>query len=76
MKPNNKKLVLFNDNHNSFDKVINSLMKICGFNIYQAEQCALLVHQTGKCVLKEGKYEYLEKLMFKLKKDNLTIQII
>jgi len=51
---NKKKLILLNDNVNSFDGVILALMEVCGYNIYQAEQCALIVHNTGKCIIKEG----------------------
>lgn len=76
MKSNKKKLILYNDNVNSFDNVIDSLMKICGYNIYQAEQCALIVHNTGKCVLKEGRVEELEEFMLKLQSRRLKIKIV
>jgi len=75
MKPNKKKLILYNDNVNSFDNVIDSLMKICGYNIYQAEQCALIVHNTGKCILKEGRVSQLEEYMLKLQSRRLKIKI-
>ncbi|NDB28788.1 ATP-dependent Clp protease adaptor ClpS, partial [archaeon] len=65
-----------NDNVNSFDNVIDSLMKICGYNIYQAEQCALIVHNTGKCVLKEGRVQELEEFMLKLQSRRLKIKIV
>jgi ATP-dependent Clp protease adaptor protein ClpS len=76
MKSTKKKLILYNDNVNSFDNVIDSLMKICGYNIYQAEQCALIVHNTGKCVLKEGRVEKLEEYMLKLQSRRLKIKIV
>jgi len=76
MKSTKKKLILYNDNVNSFDNVIDSLMKICGYNIYQAEQCALIVHNTGKCVLKEGRVEELEEFMLKLQSRRLKIKIV
>ena len=76
MKSTKKKLILYNDNVNSFDNVIDSLMKICGYNIYQAEQCALIVHNTGKCVLKKGRVEKLEEYMLKLQSRRLKIKIV
>lgn len=76
MKPNKKKLILYNDNVNSFDSVIDSLMQILGYNIYQAEQCALIVHNTGKCMLKEGSIEELEVFMLKLQSRRLKIKIV
>ncbi|NDB54487.1 ATP-dependent Clp protease adaptor ClpS [archaeon] len=76
MKSTKKKLILYNDNVNSFDNVIDSLMKICGYNIYQAEQCALIVHNTGKCVLKEGRVQELEEFMLKLQSRRLKIKIV
>lgn len=76
MKPNKKKLILYDDNVNSFDNVIDSLMQICGYNIYQAEQCALIVHNTGKCVLKEGRISDLEEYMLKLQSRRLKIKIV
>lgn len=76
MKMSKKKLILYNDNVNSFDDVIDSLMGICGYNIYQAEQCALIVHNAGKCVLKEGRVEELEEFMMKLRSRRLKIKIV
>lgn len=47
-------LVLYNDEINSFDHVIKSLVEICGHDPVQAEQCALIVHLKGKCEIKSG----------------------
>lgn len=76
MKPNKKKLILYNDDVNSFDNVIASLIKVCGYNIYQAEQCALIVHNTGKCVLREGEIDDLNEWMLKLRSRRLKIKIV
>jgi|APGre2960657373_1045057.scaffolds.fasta_scaffold153518_1 ATP-dependent Clp protease adaptor protein ClpS len=72
---NKKKLILLNDNVNSFDGVILALMEVCGYNIYQAEQCALIVHNTGKCIIKEGFIEELDKWRGELKRMGLKIKI-
>jgi len=47
-------LVLFNDDINSFDHVIESLIDVCDHNQEQAEQCALVAHFKGKCGIKFG----------------------
>ena len=52
-------LVLHNDDVNTFDFVIECLVTICKHDTLQAEQCALLVHYTGKAVVKTGDFEQL-----------------
>ena len=48
------KIVLFNDDVNTFDHVIETLVRVCDHEPLQAEQCALLVNYTGKCEVKSG----------------------
>ena len=55
-------LVVFNDEVNSFDHVIKTLIDVCGHEPMQAEQCTLLIHHKGKCAVKNGTYEELEPL--------------
>lgn len=55
-------LIVWNDDVNTFDWVITSLMEICGHRQEQAEQCALLVHFKGKCTVKEGTLETLKPM--------------
>lgn len=52
---NQNAIVLFNDDVNTFDHVIETLVKVCQHEPLQAEQCALLVHYKGKCDVKSGK---------------------
>lgn len=52
-------LVVFNDEVNTFDHVINTLIKVCRHTPEQAEQCTLLVHYKGKCAVKVGSWEEL-----------------
>ncbi len=56
----NNQIILFNDEVNTFDHVINTLIKVCNHDSIQAEQCALLVHYKGKCSVKTGHYKELE----------------
>lgn len=52
-------LIVWNDDINTFDWVIQSLMEICEHTPEQAEQCALLVHYKGKCGVKKGSFDEL-----------------
>ncbi len=68
-------LVLYNDPHNSFDHVIEMLVKVCGHDATQAEQCAVLVHFKGKCTVMSGAYDDLEPKCTKLLSADLTAEI-
>jgi len=52
-------LVVFNDDVNTFEYVIDTLIKICHHTQEQAEQCTLLIHYKGKCAVKQGSFEEL-----------------
>ena len=54
-----RQLIVFNDDVNTFDHVIETLIKVCGHTAEQAEQCTLLIHYKGKCTVKIGEYEEL-----------------
>jgi ATP-dependent Clp protease adaptor protein ClpS len=51
---NRMELILFNDDVNSFDFVIESLVEVCDHDPEQAEQCAMVAHFKGKCGIKTG----------------------
>ena len=68
-------IVLFNDDVNTFDHVIDSLVAICSHSHEQAEQCALLVHYKGKCTVKTGVYDELDPLCSKLLQLGLSAEI-
>lgn len=70
-----KQIILYNDDFNTFDHVIESLIKFCKHDPIQAEQCAYLVHHTGKCSVKKGAYEELEPICTALLERNLTAEI-
>ena len=55
-------LVIFNDDVNTFDHVINTLIDVCDHTPEQAEQCTLLVHYKGKCAVKSGEFDKLARL--------------
>lgn len=68
-------LLLINDSHNSFEHVIITLINYCGHDPLQAEQCALLAHQKGKIVIREGETGKLLDLWEALKSEGLTVAI-
>lgn len=69
------KLILFNDDVNTFEHVIESLVKICDHSPEQAEQCALIVHYKGKTSVLSGSMEYLTPRCRALENRGLTVQI-
>ena len=69
-------IVLYNDDHNTFDHVIDTLMAVCDHTPEQAEQCSILVHYKWKCTVKTGSYEELEPQCSALLDADLTAEII
>jgi Uncharacterized conserved protein len=61
-KLDHHQLVLYNDDVNTFDFVIESLIEVCRHDRLQAEQCTLLVHYKGKCTVKEGSFSVLRPM--------------
>ena len=57
-----KDLILYNDDVNTFDHVIEELVKYCEHSLIQAEQCAHIVHNNGKCQIKRGDYDTLKPI--------------
>ena len=55
-------LVVFNDDVNTFDHVIHTLIRVCKHTNEQAEQCTLLIHHKGKCTVKNGTFDFLRPM--------------
>lgn len=73
---NQFEVVLFNDEVNTFDYVIDSLIEICDHTLEQAEQCTLLVHYKGKCTVKTGEYNDLKPRCTRLLTQGLSAEIV
>ncbi|WP_136464817.1 ATP-dependent Clp protease adaptor ClpS [Flagellimonas onchidii] len=69
-------IVLFNDDVNTFDHVIETLIKVCEHTPEQAEQCSLIVHYNGKCTVKTGEYSFLKPKCSKLLEAGLSAEIV
>ncbi len=73
---NQHEIILYNDNINTFDFVIDSLINVCEHTIEQAEQCAIIVHYKGKCTVKTGKLKDLKFRCSKLLDLGLSAELL
>lgn len=73
---NEYQIVIFNDDVNTFQHVILSLMEICKHELIQAEQCAHIIHNNGKCTVKTGEYTELEPQCTSLLQRGLSAEIM
>lgn len=55
-------LIIWNDEVNTFDWVIETLIEVCGHSAEQAEQCAILIDGKGKYAVKQGSYDSLKPM--------------
>jgi ATP-dependent Clp protease adaptor protein ClpS len=70
-----QQIIVYNDDFNTFDFVIESLIKVCKHESVQAEQCTFLIHYKGKCSVKRGSYKELEPMCTALLERGLTAEI-
>lgn len=68
-------VILHNDDENTFDHVIDSLVDVCKHDTYQAEQCALIAHYKGKCDVKHGDISILKPIKDELVRRGLSVTI-
>ena len=69
-------IVLFNDEVNTFEHVIQTLIDVCDHTPVQAEQCSLIVHHNGKCTVKTGEYDDLKPRCTRLLQAGLSAEIV
>jgi ATP-dependent Clp protease adaptor protein ClpS len=71
-------LVLWNDDHNTFEWVIETLIDVCNHSTEQAEQCAILIDSKGKYAVKQSSYEILKPMCDAITERgiNATIEVI
>jgi ATP-dependent Clp protease adaptor protein ClpS len=55
-------LIVWNDEVNTFEWVIETLIEVCGQSPEQAEQCSYIIHCHGKYAVKQGSFEKLKPL--------------
>ena len=71
-----RSLVVYNDDFNTFDHVIKTLMDVCGHQPAQAEQCTLLIHYKGQCSVKLGTFEELAPLCSAIHDRGISADVI
>ena len=69
-------IILYNDDVNTFEHVIKTLIAVCEHTPQQAEQCAMIVHYNGKCTVKSGSYKELEPKCTRLLDAGLSAEIV
>jgi ATP-dependent Clp protease adaptor protein ClpS len=72
----NNEIIVYNDDVNTFDHVIDTLIRVCDHTAIQAEQCSLIVHYNGKCTVKTGEYDKLKIQCTSLLSAGLNAEII
>ena len=70
-----KSLILYNDDFNAFDYVIQCLIEVCGHDEMQAENCTLIAHYKGKCPVKNGSFDELKPKKDEMTRRKLTVEI-
>jgi ATP-dependent Clp protease adaptor protein ClpS len=68
-------LVVYNDEVNSFEYVIITLIEVCEHTAEQAEQCTLMIHFRGKCGVKSGAYEDLLSMRNEICRRGISAEI-
>ena len=69
-------IILYNDDVNTFDHVINTLIYACDHTPEQAEQCSIIVHYKGKCTVKTGNFDDLKPRCTMLLEAGLSAEIL
>jgi ATP-dependent Clp protease adaptor protein ClpS len=69
-------LVVFNDDVNTFDHVIETLIDVCHHTPEQAEQCTLLIHYKGKCAVKNGSWEELVPMRNEICRRGISAEVL
>ncbi|WP_186989990.1 ATP-dependent Clp protease adaptor ClpS [Constantimarinum furrinae] len=69
-------IILYNDDVNTFDHVINTLIYACEHTPEQAEQCSIIVHYKGQCTVKSGSFEELKPRCTMLLEAGLSAEIL
>jgi ATP-dependent Clp protease adaptor protein ClpS len=70
-----KRLVIYNDDVNTFDWVIDTLIEVCRHTSEQAEQCTLIIHYKGKCSVKEGEFGELVTMRNEICRRGISAEI-
>ena len=71
-----RRLILFNDDFNSFDFIIKALVEVCKHDLMQAENCTMIAHYNGKCPIKNGTIDDLRPAYVEMTNRQITVDIV
>lgn len=71
-----KDLIIYNDDYNTFDHVINTLIRVCRHTQEQAEQCTYIIHYKGKCAVKKGTLRELKPMKEAICEAGITAKLV
>jgi len=71
-----KDLVVFNDDFNTFEHVIHTLIQVCKHSQEQAEQCTWIIHHKGKCTVKTGAVDFLNPMREAICQEGIDAKIL
>lgn len=69
-------LVVFNDDVNTFDHVIETLIDVCEHTLIQAEQCTHIIHNNGKCSVKSGEFDRLKGMRQRICEAGISAEVL
>jgi len=69
------KLTIYNDDVNSYEYIIACLIRFCKHEPIQAEQCAVIAHNTGRCTVKTGNFNDIFEMHKDLKEMDILTEI-
>ena len=71
-------LIVWNDEVNTFEWVIETLIEVCGHSPEQAEQCSYFIHYKGKYAVKQGEYDELKTMCYAITERGIgaTVEVI
>lgn len=72
----NNEIIVYNDDVNTFDHVIETLIRVCKHTAEQAEQCSLIIHYNGKCTVKTGSLNELKPQCLQLLEAGISAELI
>jgi len=72
----NNEIIVYNDDVNTFDHVIETLIRVCNHTAEQAEQCSIIIHYKGKCTVKTGILNELKPQCSSLLEAGLSAEIV
>ena len=71
-----RNLVVYDDDYNTFEHVIHTLIRVCKHDHVQAEQCTYIIHFTGKCSVKKGGYGLLKLMQEGITQAGISAEVV